>query len=649
MDILIPDEWLRQYLKTKATASQIMEKLSLCGPSIEKITQPENGPVYSIEVTTNRVDTASVYGIAREAAAILPRFGINTVLQPIKSTNLTFKKSVSYLKVNVDPNLCLRFAAVLIKDVKIKDSPEWLKKRLTSVGVRPINNVVDISNYIMHDIGQPVHTFDYDKITESKMILRESKNGESITTLDGKNYTLKGGDIVIEDGNKKLIDFAGIMGGDLSKVDENTKNVLLFVQTYNPAKIRKTSMEQAARTEAAVLFEKVLDPELVSLGISQGIKLFGDLCDGAPVKEILDIYPNPAKTKKVSITLDKINLLIGTPITKNEIDRILKSLGFDVSWKGKTLTVIPPSYRNSDINIPEDIVEEIARIYGYFNLPSKLMTGWLPERTRKTPFDFEDSVKNILKALGGTEVYTLSLVSKELTQKDSLRLKNPLGPESEYLRQTLMPSLINAANSNIGNFDKLHLFEMANVYVPRSDSLPNEKMKLGGIMASYEYREGKGIVESLLSQLNISYQKQVVDSNGFPPSKRLVLKSERIEFGEIGILENGYIYYEFDMNDLGRLTRPISTYKPIPKYPPQIEDLTFTLPDKTRVGEVIKAVIGSDKLISTFTLKYVYKDSFTFGVSYQDKNKTLTNIDVEKIRNKIVSLLQRKFGGNLKA
>ena len=215
----------------------------------------------------------------------------------------TFTKKVNYLNPIVDVKLCSRFCAVLIKNVTINDSPEIIKTRLESAGVRAINNIVDISNYIMLELGQPVHTFDYDKIAGHKMILRESKKGEKITTLDGKEFTLNGGDIVIEDGEKRLIDLAGVMGGNLSAVDANTQNVLLFVQTYDPAKIRKTSMGLAQRTMAATIFEKGTDTELVTPAIIKGIEMFKKLCQGTPEHEIIDLYSNPFKSKKISLII----------------------------------------------------------------------------------------------------------------------------------------------------------------------------------------------------------------------------------------------------------------------------------------------------------------------------------------------------------
>ncbi len=321
MDILIPDEWLRNFLKTEATPKKIMEYLSLAGPTVDKIEKVKGADVYHIEVTTNRVDAASVYGIAREAYAVLPRFGVKTALARANyNPNLGFTDKVDYLEAKVDKKLCPRFAAVLVRGVEAKESPTWLKERLNWVGIRTINNVVDISNYIMVELGQPVHMFDYDKIKGAKMILRESKRGEEITTLDDKKHTLGGGDIVIEDGEGRLIDLAGIMGGTLSEVDENTKNVLLFVQTYDPSRIRKTSMNLAVRTQAAALFEKGLDTENVSLAVGRGIELLEKHAGGKADKNILDIYPNPYKGKEVSTTIDFINKKIRSKLTKKKID-----------------------------------------------------------------------------------------------------------------------------------------------------------------------------------------------------------------------------------------------------------------------------------------------------------------------------------------
>lgn len=650
MDILIPDEWLRNFLKTKATPKKIAEYLSLSGPSVDKVIKEKGSDVYQIEITTNRVDTASVYGIAREANAILPRFKIKASLaKAVKKTGLGFTKKVGYLNAVVDKNLCPRFTAVLIKNVQIKKSLKWMEERLLWVGVRPINNVVDISNYIMHELGQPVHTFDYDKIVGSKMILRKSRKGEKITTLDGQTHELPGDDIVIEDGSGKLIDLAGIMGGENSAVDKNTKNVLLFVQNYNPLNIRKTSMNLAKRTEAAELFEKGLDPEMVTLGIGRGIELFEKLAGGRASAKILDIYPSPYKAKRVTVKLSYVEKILNVTLKKSEVTKMLQSLNFEVSWKKDELTAFVPSFRADDINIGEDLIEEIARIYGYFNLPSKLMEGKLPEKVKNSPFDFEMQVKEILKGFGGNEVYTLSLVPKSFTDGNTLKLKNPLGKESEYLRTSLRPSLVAAAKQNSGEKDPFFMFEMSNIYLPRKDKLPDEQMTLGVVFANYEYRKAKGILEALLISLNADAGFEAEDSKYFSPSKRLVVKSQGSKIGEFGILENTkLIYFEFNMQKLKNSYRQIKPYKPIPKYPAQIEDLTLVLPEKTKVGDIISETIKTDKKIKKAELRDTYKDAYTFRIWYRDLSKTLTNKDVEKIRNKVLSTLSKKFGVRVK-
>jgi len=656
MDILIPDSWLRDFLTTAAPPKMIAKYLSLCGPSVNKIEKQEDDHIYHIEVTTNRVDSVSIVGIAREAVAILPRFGIKAKYHPpTPKANLEFSRQVNYLTVESDKKLCLRFSALLIKNVHIKPSPQIIKDRLIKVGVRPINNVIDISNYIMHELGQPVHTFDYDKIAGAKMILRPSKKGERITTLDGKTHTLLGSDIVIEDGKGRLIDLAGIMGGENSQVDSNTKNVLLFVQTYNPLNIRRSSMNLAQRTEAAVLFEKGLDTQLVTLGIKRGIDLFVQLTEGNPENKILDIYPNLYKTKRLSTDLEFIRKKLGVEIERTEVGEILNSLGFEISWSGQKLSIGIPSFRSNDINIAEDIVEEVARLYGYHNLPSLLMEGSLPEPSYNTPFEFEKNIKHILKATGATEVYSYSMVAKEFIKNPALKLINPLGSDSEFMRTTLIPSLLASARQNSGIKDPFHLFEMANVYLPRRSTaktglpqLPEEKMNLAGVFANYTYRNAKGIIENLLNQLRINYAVKVEDAEDFLPNHRLIITSTDHQIGQFGILDSGLIYYDFDIDTLSKIRPRVSQYKPIPKYPAQIEDITLVLPSRTKVGDLIASIKLGSKLVKNVDLTDIYNNSYTFRLWYQHPKKTLTDDEVEKIRNKILEVVKKKYGVTVK-
>ncbi len=648
MDIKIPDKWLREYLRTSAKSQKLAECLSLCGPSVDRIENSNGEAVYNIEVTTNRVDSASILGIAREASAILPRFKISAkFIEPKSKAKQKTACSVSYLKAEIDPRLCFRFSAILIKNVQIGPSSPEIQKKLVLSGVRPINNIVDISNYIMLLFGQPVHTFAYDKILGAKMVLRPSKPGEELITLDAKKHKLPGGDIVIEDGRKRLIDLAGIMGGSLSAVDGNTKNVLLFVQTYNPASIRKTSMALSQRSQASMLFEKGLDTELVGPAMRYAIDMFVDSTGGKPAGEILDIYPNPSKPRLVKTNLEFINQRLGVTLTKDQISKSLVPLGFYPKWSDKNLSVEIPSHRR-DVEIPEDIVEEVARIFGYYNLPNYTLTGELPLALTNAPFAFEEKVKDYLSGWGGAEVYTLSLVSKKEAGDGALRLKNPLGLESEYLRTSLMPSLEKAAKENSGVKEAFHLFEIANIYLPKRGSLPEELMTLAGVFVNNSYQNAKGVVEALLEKLNTDYEFFPEDSKGFLPSRRVVIKASGTLIGQMGETEAGNIYYEFPMQSLQKVAKEFKPFSPLPAYPAQIEDITFSFPEKTYLGDVVEKIKEVDKLISSVVLVDKFKDNFTFRIWYQHPEKTLTNADIEKIRAKIIKVCRENFGALVK-
>ncbi|TSC53558.1 MAG: Phenylalanine--tRNA ligase beta subunit [Microgenomates group bacterium LiPW_16] len=354
MKIFISDSWLREHLKTAATPRQIAEYLSLSSQSVEKVTKFNDDWVYEIEVTNNRPDCFSVYGIARELTAILPRFKISAKLQPLSHNSelITHNQKGLPLEVKItDPSLCPRFTAIIFNKVQIKPSPKIIQKRLQKSGIRALNNIIDISNYLMLELGQPMHAFDYDKIKGAKMILREAKEGEKITTLDGQTRMIPAGAIIIEDGARRIIDLCGIMGGENSAVDEETRRVLLFVQTYDPAKIRRTCQLLGFRTEAASRFEKGVDPEGVMVAMKKAIVMLGKKCGAKVTSSLIDIYPNPLKQKNIKLDLALVNKIIGVELPKNEIIDILKSLGFSqLTTHNSQLTFSVPNWRLSDIS-----------------------------------------------------------------------------------------------------------------------------------------------------------------------------------------------------------------------------------------------------------------------------------------------------------
>src|SRR3990167_3479723 len=343
MNIKILDSWLREYLKTKAGAKTIADLLSLTSVSVERLEKyGKNDLTYDIEVTTNRPDLMSVVGLAREAAAVLQQFGNQAEFIPPQISKPQKVKEKLVINIKNNPKLVGRITTIIMS-VDLKQSPQYIKDRLETGSIRSINNVIDVTNYVMREIGHPAHVFDYDRLTTKALIIRESKKGESIVTLDNKEHILGGGDIVADDGFGKIIDLLSVMGTQNSVVTDKTKRILFFIDNCDQDRIRKTSMSLNIRSEAAVLNEKVVDPEMAMDAMLRGIELFQEIANGKLLSDILDLYPNKPSSKHI-----------------------------EISPKENILRITTPSWRNKDIEIPEDIIEEIARIYGYHKLPSVL-------------------------------------------------------------------------------------------------------------------------------------------------------------------------------------------------------------------------------------------------------------------------------------
>jgi phenylalanyl-tRNA synthetase beta chain len=618
MDIKISNNWLKEYLKTTASSKEIADKLSLCGPSVERITKIGNDFIYDIEVTTNRVDCMSILGIAREASAILP----NGKLIEHKSKVIKETSNKNLLKIKSDPKLVNRVMAVVMEVGDKISTPKLMKERLENSGMRSLNPIVDITNYVMQEIGHPTHVFDYDLLKDKQIMFRLSDKNEEIITFDGKTYKLSGGDVVIDDGEGNIIDLPGIIGLKNSVVEKDTKRIIFFIDNVDQFKIRKTSTRLGIRTNAAVLNEKGVDPELALMAFEKGIELYKEICKAKIISKIYDIYPRPYVSKTINVEHKFIEKIIGITLSLSKVNEILDKLGFETKYASKNgiYQVKVPSWRANDINIPEDIVEEIARIYGYYNLPSVIMTGKFSEPVLNSPFSFENKIKDILKGYGGIEIYSNSLVPKEYVKEQALKLKNPLGEDTRYLRTSLKQSMIAAVRENNGEKEPFYLFEIANIYIPKKNDLPTEKMTLGIIFANYDYRMAKGIIEALYDELNI-------DDKNF-----------NLEI----IPDYDYLFIEIETNVLQSKAKENPSYIPISKYPAQIEDLTIVLPKKTKIGDIMK-IFKKAELVG------VYENSYTFRVWYYDSNKTLTDKDVEKIRNKYLKEIKDKFGGVIKS
>lgn len=647
MNIKILDSWLREYLKTKAAPEKIAEILSLTSVSVEKIEKIDNDFVYDIEITTNRPDLMGVIGLAREAATVLPASGIDAAFIPPRFSKPKDVDGIALPVIKNDDTLVNRICTVVM-DVELGESPEYIKKRLEASGIRSINNVVDVTNYVMRETGHPAHVFDYDRLNSKTLIIRAAKKGEKVVTLDENEYVLTGGDIVADNGEGKIVDLLGIMGTQNSVVTYSTKRILYFLDNNNPTQIRKTSMGQSIRTEAAVINEKGPDPEIAYDALLCGIKLFEKIAKGKIVSKILDIYPNKPASKTITVDISKINSVIGIDIPLKDAKVTLNNLGFETKIAGQSLTVRVPSFRLNDIEIAEDIIEEIARVYGYSRLPSILPTlqDNTPFNQEKNLFYWEVRARNFFKYSGFTEIYTYTLVSSELYEgnlNDAVTIQNPLNEEMLYMRRTLVPSLLQVARDNSSR-EEFSIFEIANVYLKKVRNLPDERLTLAGIIKrqKIDFFTVKGIIENLFLDFGINSVEWKEDSDG-GNGANIYIDNKKV--GTIELLSDSLVDFEIDFASIFEHATLKKIYNPIPRFPPVIEDIRIKLSENTTFEHAIKLIKKQSTLISSVRLLDIYGEKITLRITYQDLDKNLTNQEITPIREKIISNLKH----NLKA
>lgn len=653
MNVLIPHSWLLDYIKTSAQPEDIAKALSLHAFSCEKIIDATDGDkLYEIEVTPNRGDALSVLGIARELKAVLPRQGFGASWQTRAINDFPVQDKYPLDIEIVDPTLVPRFSAIILDNVKIGPSPTPLQSRLEKVGTRALNNVIDTTNYFMFDKGQPMHVFDYDKILGHKMIVRESKEGEEVVTLDNVSRKLPAGVIVIEDGSGRLIDLCGIMGGKNSEVDENTKRVLLFVQVYDPVKIRKASMSLGHRTEAALRFEKGIDFEGVIPALYEAAALIIKEAGATASSKIIDIVNVDYTPKEVVIDYERINYMAGIPIQKSTCDEILIDLGFSV-FGGKAVV---PSWRHSDINLAEDLAEEVIRIYGYYKLPNLLPETSVPVTQASESYYWEDRIKDMLKFLGFFECYTHSMTSKDLAGKDALALANPLSEDFAFMRTSLIPQLKEVLEKNQGFADEIRLFEMASVYHNQSNELPNQRVMLCVATKGVSYLEVKGYLEAIYSEMRVQFQAGSLDSadsgakDAVSGSASQSLQPPQLQ-QQPEIIPIGKNSYGFELNfdTLMTLAKKYGSYAPITRFNSIKEDMTFEIDGKTDFSKIMATIYNTDARVHKTTFKDLFKNALTLSIEFLDKDKQITSEDTKAVRENISGILASKYGMKLKA
>ncbi|MCL2035191.1 MAG: phenylalanine--tRNA ligase subunit beta [Oscillospiraceae bacterium] len=626
-----------------------------------------NDTVVEFEITSNRPDCLSVIGLARETAAT---YGEKLEVQPL-SVQAGGGDVNEVISVEVkNPQLCTRYAAAAVKDVKIEPSPRWMRERLRAAGVRPINNIVDITNYVMLEYGHPMHAFDLRHVTGAKIVVRNAEDGEAITTLDGVKRKLSPGMLVIADSANPTA-VAGVMGGEFSGVYDDTSTVIFESACFNGASVRSTSKKLGLRTESSSRFEKGLDPENCMPALMRACELVEKLEAGIVCDGFADVYG--AKKERTRLTLDHAAIcgLLGLEIPESDMRRTLKSLGFEVD--GKQVTV--PSFR-ADVECGADLAEEIARIYGYDKIPATAIRG-LADGQLSREQKFGRMVSQILIAAGYSEIITYSFISpkyydkiglpKDSTLRKSLTISNPLGEDTSIMRTTALPSMLEVLAKNYHNRNAaVRFYEIATEYAPQDgEKLPREdkKIMLGCYGAGVDFFALKGCVETLLECAGITGWdiEAVQHDNAFHPGRcaRVAIKGEELGvLGEIHplIAENYDVQAKMyaariDFRALLAHSNPEKKYKPLPKFPAMTRDLALVCDDDMPVlliQKEIEASVGG--ILEKLEMFDVYrgkqigegKKSVAYSLKLRALDRTLTDDECDKAVQKALEALEKK-------
>ncbi|MBM3926278.1 MAG: phenylalanine--tRNA ligase subunit beta [SAR202 cluster bacterium] len=636
-----------------------------------------------LEVTPNRADWLSALGVAYEVAALTGQVVRQPDLQyPEEGQPIRGQASVQILS----PDLCPRYAASLIRGVAVGPSPRWLEERLKRAGVRPINNVVDVTNYVMLEYGQPLHAFDFEKILRSRIIVRRAYTGETMTTLDGEKRLLNSNNLVIAD-DREARALAGVIGGVDSEITANTKDVFLESASFEPNNNRQTAQEFRFRTEATIRFEKGLRPGLVEPALRRATKLIQQVAGGTVARDIMDAYPGREKPKVISVSQTQIKKLLGVEYPLDKVTSVLKSLGFACRQEDGGVWVSAPYWR-ADVNIWEDVVEEVARITGYDSIPTTPLAtpipAWQPQPNR----EFRERVRDMLVRAGLQETISYSAVSAALLKKAKaevgreglVTLANPMSGDFEIMRPTLRVSIMRTLATNLSyQRGSVAIFELGRVYLPRAEDLPDEREMAAGVVYGPRGQEGwlspredfgfydaKGVVESVLAQVGAAADYQVLEDPFLHPGKsaKVVVGGEAVgvvgevhpQVREAFDIDGAVAFFELDIEALREaLSQGRRGLKALARYPASIRDITV-LADKGVASAKMLRIIEGQPLVESAVFYDAYegkgvpegKSSLTFRIYFQSAEKTLSSEEVGKALERVVKALEREAGAALR-
>lgn len=647
------------------------------GKDIKEIINMQKA-IIDFEITSNRPDCLSVVGIARETAATLGK----SYTMP----NLEYKVSSSdkigdSIKVEIKDALCRRYIARGVKNIKIAPSPQWMQERLLEAGVRPINNIVDITNFVMIELGQPMHAFDRREITSNTIVVERAKDGEKFTTLDGEERTLDSEVLNIKDGDR-TIGLAGIMGGLNSEVKEDTTEIVFESANFDGTNIRISSKKLGLRTEASAKFEKDLDPNLAEIAINRACALIQELGAGDIMEGTIDIYPEKLEPHTLKVDSVWVNKFLGLNLSKEEMKEYLDRLDLKTTIDNDDLVINVPTFR-SDINIKEDVAEEIVRIYGYNKVPSTI-SSTQPTKAGKSEVQvlrakLVDTLigsglnQSIAYSFVSPKVFDKVLIPQDSELRKAVAIKNPLGEDYSIMRTTSIPSMMEALSRNYSrNNEIVKLFEIGKVYIPGENpsELPEERNTVTiGMYGGVDYLDLKGIVENIIDVLGIKNVKFQRESNNptFHPGKTAGLYIKKELLGVVGevhpdvaenyeVEERCYIS-EINLDVLFKYANTNKKYIPLPKFPASTRDLAVIIDANVLVQDIedtIKSqggnLLESVKLFDVYQGKQIPegKKSIAYSLVYRGDNRTLTDSDVSKVHDKIVKALENKLGAELR-
>ena len=643
--------------------------------------------VLDLELTPNRLDCLSVLGVAHEVAALTGK----TVKEPETNYKEAGAPITEQIDISVEsPELCRRYTASLLQGVKIGPSPQWLRDRLTRAGLRPINNVVDVTNFVMLEYNQPLHSFDYDLIKDATVIVRRARPDEMLTTLDGVERKLTAENLVIADAND-AIGIGGVIGGANSEISVNTVNVLLESATFDGTNNRETAQTLGLRTEATLRFEKGLRPELAPIALRRATGLIQEVAGGTVAPGIVDVLSDEgADAPVVPLTGEKIRRMLGMEVDQKRVQETLDALGFTWESAGESeLKVTVPYWRN-DVNIEEDLVEEVVRTIGYDSVPTTMLSSPIPFQQPVPVMGLRDQIKDLLASEGIQEVINYPLVTlQQLEQVEQLdpanlpmRVTNPMSADREYLRTTLRASLLATLAANQGHgAGPFRLFEAGRVFWPREGDLPDERETVAGVLAGLrhepswleddsllDFYDAKGVVELVLNRLGVSATYEPSDDPSFHPGRCAVIKVADAVIGVVGEvhpvvmdrlgLESPQVAaFELYLGPiLAALPEGQQQFEPLPRYPSATRDLALVMPTDVDAGQVTRLILrhrGVDRadLFDIYAGENIAEGtkSLAFHVYFQARDRTLTNEEVNRSLDGLLRILERELKVTLRA